>query len=232
MSKRLDAPPRKQFRRIAAWIYAVINPIIDSLQRELSFLDSGNLTWRSRTNRCEFIRTIQEYVDSGQWPNYQDFLAEHRASAFIPGFKQHDSNLEKLNTAAGEVFLWVINSKIFTDSFDAALVQYETQRASMGPQAQSLADMKKDVLQEAAQHVINNTQTLPSHYVISGFWNLIGRNLLALRNVPEFLPLHRSRDRLLENSSKLKMALESYRLSLSRNYDVPAAPVPGVSFEE
>src|SRR6267378_2400573 len=135
MTKRLDTPPKKQFRRVAAWIYAVINPIIDSLQRELSFLDSGNLTWRSRTNKCEFIRAIQEYVESTQWPNYQDFLAEHKASALIPGFKQHDSNLEKLNTAAREVFLWIINSKQFSDTFDAALLQYETQRPSMGAQA-------------------------------------------------------------------------------------------------
>jgi len=70
---------RKQSRRVAAWIYVVINPIIDSLQRELSFLNSGNLTWRSRTNQCELIKTIQEYVDPGQWPNYQVFLAEYKS---------------------------------------------------------------------------------------------------------------------------------------------------------
>src|SRR2546423_1392772 len=127
MTKRLDTPPRRQSRRIAAWIYAVINPIIDSLQRDLSFLDSGNLTWRSRTNKCEFIRTIQEYVESTQWPNYMDFLAEHPKSIFISGFLQHDSNLEKVNTAAREVFIWMLSSKIFSDSFDAALMQYETQ---------------------------------------------------------------------------------------------------------
>jgi hypothetical protein len=232
MPKRTEAPPQRQFRRVAAWIYVVINPIIDSLQRELSFLESGNLSWRSRTNKCEFLRTIQEYVESTQWPNFQDFMAEHKASAFIPGFKQHDSTLERLNTAAREVFVWLINSKTFLDSFDTALAQYESQKASLGPQAQSLVDMKTMVRDEAAEHVINNTSMLPSHYVISSFWNSSGRNLLLLRNIPEFQPLHHSRNSLLGNSARLKTVLESYRLSLSRKYDVPAAPVPGVTFDE
>ena len=231
MAKRPDAQ-RKQVRRVAAWIYVVINPIIESLQRELSLLDSANLTWRPRTNQCEMIKTIQEYVDSTQWPNFQDFVAEHPASPLIAAFRRHDSQLDKLNTAAKEVFVWLLNSKIFLDAFEAGLAQYEAQRPAMKLPAQPLAEMKNDVREEAAQHIINNTQTLPSHYVISGFWSLAGRNLLALRNAPEFLPLHRSKDKLVETSAKLKKALESYRLALSRDYDVPAARVPGLSFEE
>jgi|SRR5882762_1908590 len=224
--------PKMQSRRVAAWIYVVINPIIDSLQRELSFLNSGNLTWRSRTSQCELIKTIQEYVDPGQWPNYQVFVVEYKASAFIPGFKNHDSYLDKVNTAAKEVFVWLLNSNTFVNMFEAALKQYESQRPSMGVPAQSLVDSQKDAREETSQHIINNTQNLPSHYVLSAFWNLTGRNFLALRNAPEFLPLHRSKDKLLENSAKLKQALEHVRLHLSRDYDVPAAPVPGISFNE
>ncbi len=225
-------PPKKQSRRVAAWIYAVINPIIDSLQRELLLLDSGNLTWRPHTGRCEMIRTIQEYVDSTQWPNYQDFLAEHPRSFFIPGFEHHDSDLRKLNTVAQELFNWMPSSKEFLDSVDAALETYESQRASLGLQAPSLTDIHKDVPKMAAEFLINNAQILPSHYVISAFWNFAGKNLIAFRNLPEFQPLRRSKDSLGEISAKLKQALESYRLSLSRGYDVPAAPVQGIPFEE
>lgn len=231
MARRPNAQ-RKQVRRVAAWIYVVINPIIESLQRELSLLDSANLTWRPRTNQCEMIKTIQEYVDSTQWPNFQDFVAEHPESALITAFRRHDSQLDKLNTAAKEVFVWLLNSKMFLDAFEAGLAQYEAQRPSMGLPAQPLAEMENQVREEAAQHVINNTQTLPSHYVISSFWNFTGRNLLALRNAPEFLPLLRSKDTLGETSATLKKALEYYRLKLSRDYDVPAARVPGLSFEE
>jgi hypothetical protein len=222
---------RKQSRRIAAWIYVVINPIIDSLGRELSFLNSANLTWRVRTGQCEIIKTIQEYVDPGQWPNYQVFVDEYKNSPLLQGFKKHDSNLETVNTAAKNVNLWLINSNVFIEMFEASLKQYETQRSSQGPAAQSLVDMRQSVREEVAQHLINNVQTLPSHYVISSFWNFSGKNFLALRTAPEFQPLHRSTEKLLETSAKLKQVLEAFRLTLSREYDVPAALVPGISFE-
>ena len=225
---------KKQSRRVAAWIYVVINPIIDALQRELSLLESGNLTWRARTRRCEMIKNIQEYVDSRQWPNYQDFLAEHPRSAFVSGFKQHDSNVEGLNNVAQILFDRMVSSSWpdFSKEFQNAVTSYENQRASLGPRAQPLSDMGKDIPEEIAQHVINNVQSLPSHYIISPFWNEVGSNLLSFRNRPEFQPLHQAREKLLQHSTKLKQALESHRLTLSRRYDVPAAPVPGLSFEE
>ena len=209
----------------------VINPVIDSLGRELSLLNSANLTWRVRTGQSEIIKTIQEYVDPGQWPNYQVFVVEYKNSLLLPGFKQHDSNLEAVNTAAKNVYLWLINTNMFIEMFEASLKQYEGQRSSLGPAAQSLVDMKQSVREEVAQHVINSVPTLPSHYVISSFWNFSGKNFLALRTAPEFQPLHRSTEKLLETSAKLKQALEAFRLTLSREYDVPAAPVPGIPFE-
>jgi hypothetical protein len=232
MAQRLNHSVRKQVRRVAAWIYVVINPIIDGLQRELSLLESANLTWRARTRQCEMIKKIQEYVDSTQWPNYQDFLAEHPRSVFVTGFKQHDSNVEGLNNVAQVLFDRLLSWPEFQKEVQSALTTYENQRASLGPRAQSLSDMGKDIPEEIAQHVINNVQVLPSHYIISQFWNEVGSNLLSFRNRPEFGPLHQAREKLLQHSTRLKQALESHRLTLSRRYDVPAAPVPGVSFEE
>jgi len=232
MARRTETSQKRQSRRVAAWIYAVINPIIDSLNREISLLDAGNLTWRVYSRHCEMIKKIQEYVDSTQWPNYQDFLAEHPQSVFVPGFKQHDSDVDSLNNVAQVLFDRLLSWPAFLDSVQAALTSYDNQRASLGPRARSLEDLgKKDVYDEVAQHVINNAQALPSHYIISHFWNEVGSDLLSFRNRPEFQPLHRSRGSLLEHSARLKQAMESYRLTLSRDYDVPAAPVPGLTFE-
>lgn len=225
-------PPKKQSRRVAAWIYAVINPIINSLQREISLLDSGNLTWRAYSGRCEIIKPIQEYVDSTQWPNYQDFLDEHPKSAFVHGFKQHDTGLDALNNAAQALFSRLLSWPAFLDLFQAALTSYASRRESPGPTDRLSVDSAEGVKEEVAQHLINNSQTLPSHYTLSSFWNSEGRARLAsLRNDPTFRPLHESRTALFEHSAKLKQALEGYRLSLSREYDVPAAPVPGVPLE-
>jgi len=231
MSRRVEVPPKKQVRRVAAWIYAVLNPVIESLQRELSLLDSGNLTWRPQTGRCETIRSIQEYVDPAQWPNYQDFLAEHRNSPIVPGFDQHDSDLARLNALAQVVFSDLTSRTEFLAGVNEALDRYEGLRDSLGPQAPVLTHTRGDLPRMAAEYLINNAQSLPSHYVISAFWNSVGKNLLSFRNHPVFEPLHRSEGRLSVISAKLKAASEDYRLDLSRNYDVPAAPVSGISFE-
>ena len=225
-------PSRKPIRRVAAWIYVVINPVIESLQQELALLDSGNLTWRPNTGRCELIRTVQEYVEPTQWPNYQDFLAEHPHSVFVPGFRQHDSKLLELDAMAQLVFQKMLSSPRFTAAVDEAFVAYENQRASLGPQAPLLTHTRGDIPKMAAEYVINNAQSLPSHYLISAFWNFSGKNLLVFRDTPEFQPLQRSKDRLNGISAKLKMMLESFRLGLSRDYDVPAAPVSSISFND
>lgn len=214
-------------------MYAVINPIIASLERELLLLGSGNLTWRAYSGRCEMIRHVQEYVEPSQWPNYQDFLAEHSESVFVPGFKGHDSDVDALNEAAGKVFRHLLSWPAFLQSVRVALETYEGRRASLGPSASSVVDLGPGLNEELAQHLINNSEQLPSHYVIASFWNAEGRGRLAsLRNYAEFEPLNRAKDNLLQHSLRLKQVLESFRLSLSREYDVPAAPVPGLSFEE
>jgi hypothetical protein len=210
----------------------VINPIIDSLARELALLSSGNLTWRNTTQRCEMIRTIQEYVDPIQWPNYQDFRAEYPRSGFIPGFKKHDSGVEDLNKVAQVRFSRMFSWPQFQAFLNEALTIYENSEVSKSPQVSLSTNVRQDIPKIVAELLINNASELPSHYLVSQFWNSAGRSRLTpLRDFPAFQPLHQTTRGLLEISAKLKMVLETFRLSLSREYDLPAAPVPGPSFE-
>ena len=228
----METVSRKQSRRVAAWIYAVINPMINGLQREQLLLDSGSLTWRPHTGQCELIRTAQEYVDSAQWPNYQDFVAEHPKSPIVPAIANHDSILKELNSLAGRLFNWMLSDRSFLEAADRAYQEYEEMREHLGPQAPILIHTRSDIPKMIAEYVINNVQTLPSHYVISALWNSTGKNLLSFRDQQHFTALLRSKDSLAEISAKLKRMLEDFRLQLSREFDVPAAPVAGVTFEE
>jgi hypothetical protein len=230
MSTRRSVFPKKQSRRVAAWIYTVMNPIIDSLQRELGLLDRENLTWRSSTGRCEFIRTVQEYVDSTQWPNYYDFVADH--SIFEAGFKQHDSSLEKLNGLAMQLYDWMLTWGDFSAALDISFIKYESQKGSSPTSGPDIIDFRNEIPKHAAEYLINNVHDLPSHYTFSGFWKIASGSLMDFRLHPRFQPLRKTTNNLALNSSRLKQALESRRLSLSREFDVPAAPVPGISFDE
>jgi hypothetical protein len=221
--------PKRQSRRVAAWIYVVLNPIIELLQREVELLDRGSLTWRFTSGRCEFLRVIQEYVDSTQWPNYYDFAAEH--PAFIKGFKQHDDHLEKVNSSAAQTYNWLLSLDDFSETIKKLASQYNDQPMSRTFPGGSLGS-GEELAKYCAEYLINNLRELPSHYSLSGFWNSSNGPLLTFRNTPRFKLLEKTTEQLLASSNRLKSALESRRLALSREYDVPAAPVPGIAFNE
>lgn len=229
MSGNVQTVNPHQSRRVAAWIYTVINPIVESLGRELELLEKGNSTWRSGTNRCEYIRNIQEYVDSKQWPNYKDFLADN--DLFHKTFALHDADLEKINSEARTIYKGLLTLDQFSVAVETLLDAYENQRAAGGQHWPSYNLVRKELINEAAQHVVNNVEFLPNHYTYSFFWNFACKSLLDFRDQPQFTPLHQAQASLKEISSGLRGALEEHRLSLSRKYDVPAAPVPGISFE-
>ena len=95
-----DIKPGRGSERVKAWVYTILNPVIDSLRRETELLKSGNLSWRVRSRRCEYIRPIAELIDANQQPNLEDFLAEH--PTFGDRFSQHDSALAGVEQATTE----------------------------------------------------------------------------------------------------------------------------------
>jgi hypothetical protein len=228
MSNMRSVFPKRQSRRVAAWIYVVLNPVIELLQREIELLERGNLTWRFTSKSCEFIRVLQEYVDSTQWPNYYDFLAEH--AVFVKAFKQHDEHLEKVNSTATQTYDWLLSLHDFSETVQKLASQYNDQPMSRTFPGASMGS-QDDLEKYCAEYLINNLRELPSHYSLSGFWNSSNAPLLTFRKLTQFKALEKTAEQLLQSSGKLKHALESRRLSLSREFDVPAAPVPGIRFD-
>jgi hypothetical protein len=228
MSRRSANIPKTQSRRVAAWIYAVINPVVDSLGHEQKLLNTENLTWRSNLGRCESIHSIQEYVEVAQWPNFQDFQTEH--DIFLKTFGQHDADLKSVNDRAQHVFDWLTSRPEFSRAIAELIEGNETANPSTN-QPLPVNNSRPEVLKAAAENVINNIPTLPAHYLFAPFWNLAAFYLLPFRNLPEFVSLHDARAKLLEISSGLKQGLEDQRLSFSRKFDIPAAPIPGLSLE-
>ncbi len=226
MSSNVETTRPGQSRRVAAWIYAVINPILESLDRELIFLERGNLSWRGTRNKCEYIQTIREYVDSRQWPNYRDFLIEN--GKFAASFDLHDSLLAKTGTAAKNIYDTLLSDEQFSQATEGLLRRYEEHRTTAGPHLPSYIHARKELLKVAAENLINNLQSLPDHYTYSAIWNFAGKEMFSFRNLDVFSPLYQAESELNKASSRLKVDLEERRLDLSRNYDVPAAPVPGV----
>ena len=225
MDRRPPRQPKKHSQRVAAWIYTVINPVLEGLERELKLLSTGNLTWRYYSQRCEFIRPIQEYVERTQWPNYSDFLLEDENSACRDAFRSHDEAVEALNNSASALYSWLVSSPQLTRAVSLSLSEYEAKRAS-DPRYTDLMQLQADLPKLIAEYLINNVQTLPDHYVVSKFWSLTSNNLLAIRDLNVFHPVQERAQLLEQCSQKVKAQLEVRRLEFSRSFDLPAAPIP------
>lgn len=225
MVRQVSYQPKRHSKRVAAWIYTVVNPIWEGLEREIELLERGNATWRYFSRRCEFIRPVQEYVDSTQWPNYFDFFKEEENVQFENGFHSHDEALVALNNSADALFGWLLSFPPFNQKLESSVTKYQERHAS-----DSIAmawDLMNDELRKsAAEYLINNIRVLPAHYSYSKFWAEASDNMFELTRMNDFEPFRRALGRMKSISQPLKAALEDHRLGLSRKYDLPAAPIP------
>lgn len=223
-------PRRRHSKRVEAWMYVVINPILESLERETLLLADGNLTWRAHSGRCEAIRVLQDYIDHSQWPNYEDFLEEHRDCEFTSTIAEHDSGVHKINATAARFYRSLLDDQEFMSSLEGELSFYEEQRRLLRSDASELIHSIPELPRLVVEYVINNAQSLPSHYLISAFWNANGRKLLRYRETNQFRDVSRDSEDLARVADRLKRDLTSLRFALSRSFDIPAANVPSISF--
>jgi hypothetical protein len=224
MNRSLDWKPKKHSQRVAAWIYTVINPIVEGLQRELELLDSGNLSWRFYSQRCEFIRPLSEYVDGNQEPNYTDFLAEN--TKYRQRFQSHDGTLTAVNNSASALFGALISNPQFVAIVESSSVAYEQARQG-DPLAPDLSNMQGDNVKYAAEYLINNYRALPSHYSMAKFWSIASDAMHSFRASSGLFGQVQENARILKHESEeLVPDLESLRRDFSRRFDLPAAPIP------
>ncbi len=223
MSRRVGSQPKRHSQRVAAWIYTVINPIWEGLQREIELLERGNTTWRYFSGRCEFIRPVQEYVDSTQWPNYFDFFKEEENVQFEIGFRSHDQALGTLNNSAGILFERLLSLPQFNEKFQSSIRKYQETHV---PDSIVL-DLTNDELRKSvAEYLINKVEVLPAHYSYSKFWAQASGSMFEFANMDEFEPVRSAAGMLKIISFQVKTALEDRRLELSRTFDLPSARPP------
>ena len=230
MSITPETRPGPYPRRVASWIYTVINPVIESLRTEMQHLERGNISWRWYSRRCQYIRVVRDYIEPHYSPNFEDFLIENEE--FTKRFDNHDSALHKTEERAGKFYDLLLAAKVFKEQVNRALQEFESTDPSQSS-APNLDSLKKD-LSQYIEYIINNVDSLSPHYTTSGFWNRFGQRLLkeiAEFEGPEqrkaFVVLNEAKRYLRESSQRLLHDLEDYRTYLCREFDLPAAqPLP------
>jgi len=89
---------RKGIERTKAWIYSVLNPLMEDLRAENKRLSKQNLTWRYQTAEMEFIVPTRDLVPPSARPNYDDLLRGR--PDLKPAMDERDEKVRRLSQAA------------------------------------------------------------------------------------------------------------------------------------
>jgi hypothetical protein len=231
MTPNVETPPARP-NRVQAWVYAILNPLIESLRREIELLRRGNLSWRFYSGKCEYIRRIFEYIGPDQQPNFEDFLADRLNEGFASHFDAHDSNLSVLEGSASAFFKGLMQSNLFLKEVQDSLEEYKA-RAEGKPLYPAADPIERDLPKYVAEYLINRTELLPSHYLTHKFWEEFRSRFEAsatefepYRQRESFQRLKQSVVTLHNVSQGLLAGLEQHRYGLCSTYDIPAAPLP------
>jgi len=233
MVSNVNVPPPRA-NRVQAWVYAILNPVIESFRRELQLFEKGNVSWRFYSKKCEYIRPVVEYVDGNQLPNYEDFLADGINEGFSASIDAHDSAVSAVETAATTFFDGLMRSTLFLNEVKKAFDEYKL-LAHGKPQYPDPDSIERDLPKYIAEYLINRTDLLPSHYTTHKFWEefrnrfeLSAAEFAPYRQRESFQAFKRSVHILKEISQGLLAAFEKHRYGLCSTYDIPAAPIPTV----
>lgn len=229
MAANATVPPLHS-KRVEAWVYSVLNPLIEAFRREQLLLERGDLSWRAYSGSCEYIRTAEEYLDPAQVPNLEDFLADPLNLGFASDFSQHDDAVRRLESAAEEFYSRLMASDLFLKQVRDLLKESGAEPSRIA-RPSSTTITEEDLAKYVAEYLINNTKDLPAHYVTHGFWAQNRESFLRMVNEFEayqerksFQTLQHAAKDLKAVSGSLLRRLEEHRRYLCISFDIPAAP--------
>jgi hypothetical protein len=202
-----------------AWIYSVINPLLEALKTEDFFLLKRNWTFRRYNRDLEFILPIAALVDYQSRPNWEDFISSN------PEIKERvqgrDACRETLKKACGDAFDFLVAIPGFRRRVEESI---ETFGADAAPVAGELVHPNVKPHEVIAELVVNNIVELPSHYGLYRFWSMFNHELMPFRVGEQFDRADEAGIELRKSNDELAAELTSARSALAAEYDIPWAP--------
>ncbi|MCF6147344.1 MAG: hypothetical protein E3K37_01665 [Candidatus Kuenenia sp.] len=219
MAKISKTNPKKHSLRVASWVYEVINPLLEIIPIELSFLHNGSTTFRLYNKKLEFIRSLESYLSSSARHIYRDFLYANADATKQLSF--HDELVHTLEMAAQESFTSLSNNPGFIDKVKCYLNEYLSAKQPYPDGAYQ--DEQFPLL--VAEHVINRVVSIPEHFTDSKFWDQYGMEFLKFYIGHKFDRLNKACKDLLNYDEALMNWLQKKSQHLCETYDIPAAPI-------
>lgn len=208
--------PRRGSERVKAWIYSVLNPLMEALRAENTLLSKQNITWRYQTAELEFILPTRDLIQPSARPNYDDLFRSH------PGLKSEighrDEKVRVLFQAAQDCWKSLTH---FQHEVERLLKQWKEE----GNPYPGGAVPEKEFWLLITEYVMNNLEELPYHYASKAFWSRFRPHFLASRYGSSFSQLEKAIVELKKANESLIETLDQTRSNLCEEYDIPAAPI-------
>ncbi len=197
--------------RVEAWIYGVINPLAEAIEREVTLAGLHRPTYQWRTESLERILPLRGYLSRGAILILEDLVGQR------PEVKRwesnHDACVEVLRRSAQKTFEALVHAPAFR-----SLVEEHFSAVSDGSD-QICEDVAEDLVNDAAE-MVN-----PKKGSYRETWNRHLESLQALRE-PAFYPdLLAALEHLREASQHTLAACIELRSELVQEFDVPPAPL-------
>lgn len=218
--KPIDIPKKVKTERIKAWLYGVINPILESaISCDNCHLEKQDWSWDFLEKKCKFISHFKDCLSHDMGPNYDDFCMKYPEIA--EKFDCHDKQVDALSKASEKLFETLSHSEQFLAKVKETL-QIWIQEGNFYPGGAYPKDQFPMLM---AGDVVNNIQKLPEHYRHAAFWQRFGKEFIALAPQDLIQENLRIGKDLLDFNKNLAKDLKELRLSFCDEFDIPPAPL-------
>lgn len=196
-------------RRVEAWIYAVINPLEEALEREALHGESRVPSYRWRTDDLERLRPLRYYLSRSAALILDDLATYYPAIRDLE--RRHDALLSELKQRAKQLF--------------AALIENESFREFADQHFQKVSASESRVTEVAESLVNDDPEFVDASEGYPEAWNRALPELKRLREEAGYEPLRAALIELETQSDGMRAELIKLRAKLVEEFQVPPAPL-------
>jgi hypothetical protein len=204
--------------RRKAWIYSVINPLLEGLRIEATFLAKENWTFRRYNRDLEFIRPVPVLIGYKSRPNLEDLATSKPQTR--KAIQRREAQREKLRDGCRAAFDTLAANPDFQREVSEALQAVESERPG---ETENLTHPGVP-FHEVIAEVVVNKGGVPDHAGIYPFWSRFRGQFMSFRVGAEFDAADQAGRELKDYNDDLERELTQLRSALADEYDIPWAP--------
>jgi hypothetical protein len=204
--------------RRKAWIYSVINPLLEGLRIEATFLARENWTYRRHSRDLEFVRPVRVLVGYKSIPNLDDLTSSKPDTQ--KAIDRRELQREKLRDACRAAFDALAANPDFQRKVSDAFQIVESETPGKAQTLTYPAVPFHEVIAELAV----NKGGIPDHAGTYPFWSRFQDEFMRFRVGAEFDAADQAGRGLEKYNNRLALKLTQLRGALAEKYDIPWAP--------